>query len=54
MRLLSDVEDRRQRRSARIAYEFWSADWTPWAAIATLRGKWPSLIFDCRPDYSHG
>ncbi|MCB8882705.1 hypothetical protein ACELLULO517_20845 [Acidisoma cellulosilytica] len=42
------------RRSARIAYEFWSADWTPWPALGTLRKTWPSLVFDCRPDYAHG
>jgi hypothetical protein len=55
VRLLTTPEDdRRHRRSARIAYEFWSADWTPWPALAALRTAWPSLVFDCRPDYSHG
>jgi hypothetical protein len=54
VRLVSDMDDRRRKRSARIAYEFWSADWTPWAAIVSLRAVWPSLVFDCRPDYAHG
>lgn len=42
------------RRAARLVYEFWSADWTPWAAILALRASWPSLVFDCRPDYRRG
>ena len=25
------------------AYRFWSADWTPWRAIETLRVRWPTL-----------
>lgn len=54
VRLVSERGDRRRTRAARIAYEFWSADWTPWAAIVTLRATWPSLILACRPDYSHG
>ena len=33
VRLKTGGEDRRLRRSARVAYEFWSADWTPWAAF---------------------
>ncbi len=33
---------------------FWSADWTPWPAIRTLRADWPTLGFDVRPIYDHG
>jgi hypothetical protein len=44
-------EDRRLRRSARLEYEFWSADWTPWVAIQAVRRRWPALVFDIRPDY---
>lgn len=29
VRLRSERRDRRLRRSARLEYEFWSADWTP-------------------------
>ena len=32
-RFLDPRLDGRNRRSARIAYTFWSADWTPWAAL---------------------
>ncbi len=30
---------------------FWAADWTPWAAFATLRRAWPALRFVVRPIY---
>ncbi|MCO6417953.1 hypothetical protein JYK14_17555 [Siccirubricoccus sp. KC 17139] len=30
---------------------FWSADWTPWRAIARLRAQWPALAFAVRPLY---
>ena len=30
---------------------FWSADWTPWRALETLRLRWPTLRFDIRPSY---
>ena len=43
--------DRRLRRAARVQYEFFSADWTPWQAIRRLRQEWPTLIFDIRPCY---
>ena len=32
--------------------KFWSADWTPWRALATLRQRWPQLRFDIRPTYA--
>ena len=44
-------QDRRLHRSARVAYRFFSADWTPWMAVRTLRARWPALVFDIRPDY---
>jgi hypothetical protein len=44
-------QDRRLHRSARVAYRFFSADWTPWMAVRTLRARWSALIFDVRPDY---
>jgi hypothetical protein len=43
--------DRRLRRSGRLEYEFWSADWTPWAAIRALRRGFSTLVLDIRPDY---
>jgi hypothetical protein len=30
---------------------FWSADWTPWRALAQIAGRWPTLRFDTRPTY---
>lgn len=30
-------------------WTFWSADWTPWAALRSLQEVWPFLIFACRP-----
>ena len=30
---------------------FWSADWMPWQALATVRARWPALRFDIRPTY---
>lgn len=30
---------------------FWSADWTPWRAIARVRQDWPTLRLDVRPIY---
>ena len=49
--LRGETHDRRLPRSARLAYEFWSADWTPWAALQALRRRWPALALDIRPDY---
>ena len=30
---------------------FWSADWTPWRAMAAIAAAWPALHFDTRPNY---
>ena len=54
VRLRDDAPDRRLRRSARLRYEFWSADWTPWVAFQALRRRWPDVVFDVRPDYGDG
>jgi hypothetical protein len=43
-----------KRKTARRRLEFWSADWTPWAAFAAIREAWPALGFDIRPDYDDG
>jgi len=43
--------DRRLRRSARLVFEFWSADWTPWPGLTAIQRSWPDLVFDIRPDY---
>jgi hypothetical protein len=31
---------------------FWSADWTPWRALAALALRWPALRFDPLPSYA--
>ena len=33
------------------AVSFWSADWTPWRALAQMAARWPRLRFDARPSY---
>jgi hypothetical protein len=33
------------------AVSFWSADWTPWQALAQIAARWPTLRFDARPHY---
>jgi hypothetical protein len=33
------------------ALTFWSADWTPWRALAEIAGRWPALRFETRPMY---
>lgn len=34
-----------------FALSFWSADWTPWRALQTVRGNWPELHIEVRPIY---
>jgi hypothetical protein len=33
------------------ALTFWSADWTPWRALARIAARWPAIRFDMRPTY---
>ena len=51
VRLLQENADRWLRRSARLVYEFLSADWTPWQAIVRLRQDWPAMVFAVDPRY---
>ena len=51
VRVLEANGDGRLRRSARVVYEFLSADWTPWQAIRWLRRDWPKLVFAVDPRY---
>jgi hypothetical protein len=44
----------RRRGLTRFRLEFYSADWTPWRALVTIRARWPSLRFDIWPDYDGG
>ena len=36
---------------ATLVFRFWSADWTPWRALAASAARWPALRFDARPTY---
>jgi site-specific recombinase XerD len=51
MRMREDGADRRLRRTARVVFEFRSADWTPWQAVCRLRNDWPMLVFAIQPRY---
>jgi hypothetical protein len=51
VRVLEENGDRRLRRSARVVYDFLSADWTPWRALLRLRRDWPKLAFAVDPRY---
>jgi hypothetical protein len=51
VRLVEENGDRRLRRSARVVYEFYAADWTPWQAILRLRRDWPQLVLVVEPQY---
>ena len=42
------------REPGRLRLGFWSADWTPWPALARLRRDWPALRFELRPLYDAG
>jgi hypothetical protein len=53
VRVVSSKTTNRGKR-AELGLEFWSADWTPWAAIATLRRDWPEQKFTIQPNYSDG
>lgn len=34
-----------------VRMTFWSADWTPWRALARLAEQWPALRFTVQPHY---
>ena len=38
--------------SVSFACDFWSADWTPWPAIAALRLRFPTLSIGVSPHYA--
>lgn len=37
--------------TARLRLSFWSADWTPWRALAVVTTQWPALHFAVTPTY---
>jgi hypothetical protein len=44
----------RHVRRTQAGCEFWSADWTPWRAIQTIRLAWPELRIDIVPSLAGG
>jgi hypothetical protein len=54
VQLLPDKPRGAKRKTVRRKLEFFSADWTPWAALAAIREAWRALGFDVRPDYDDG
>jgi hypothetical protein len=34
-----------------VSISFWSADWTPWLALATVQSRFPGLCFEVQPRY---
>ncbi len=52
--IIPKKSERRGRKTTQIKMEFWSADWTPWAALATIRQNWPAIRFDVRVVYDDG
>ncbi|WP_424140630.1 hypothetical protein [Roseomonas chloroacetimidivorans] len=51
---LPSTLDGRRKRMGQMRVGFWSADWSPWGALARLRRAWPDLSLDLRPDYAPG
>jgi hypothetical protein len=47
------ARDARERAPGEAVWvlTFWSADWTPWRALAQLAANWPTLRFTARPTY---
>jgi hypothetical protein len=47
------IEPARERAPGEAVWvlTFWSADWTPWRALAQLAASWPTLRFTARPTY---
>jgi hypothetical protein len=45
------VRGRRKPGEAVFAVSFWSADWTPWRALARITADWPALRFEMRPKH---
>jgi hypothetical protein len=47
----ADLQRRTAPGEAVWVLTFWSADWTPWRALAQLAAGWPTLRFVVRPTY---
>lgn len=38
-------ETEAQSEKGELRYRFWSADWTPWRALASIKSRWPEIMF---------
>ncbi|MDA8253131.1 MAG: hypothetical protein M0Z28_28730 [Rhodospirillales bacterium] len=47
----TDDQDRLPPGEAAFRIKFWSADWTPWRALAQIATRWTTLRFEVRPSY---
>ena len=56
LRRVAPAPDRDEAAPAEtvLRISFWSADWTPWRALAVLRGRFAELRFDVQPHYERG
>ena len=43
--MANDRQASRPEGHGELNYRFWSADWTPWRALAAMRSRWPSIRF---------
>jgi hypothetical protein len=51
---LPSTLDGRKKRMGQLRVGFWSANWSPWQALARLRRAWPDLSLELQPDYAPG
>ncbi len=53
LRRVALAPDRDETAPAETVFRvsFWSADWTPWRALAAIRTRFPGLRFDVQPQY---
>jgi hypothetical protein len=47
----AQVRRRQPGEEPRLEISFWSADWTPWQALAQAAARWPDLRFVTQPSY---
>ncbi|CAI9122281.1 hypothetical protein [Brytella acorum] len=52
LRQVEEMMGRPNETRTRWSITFWSADWTPWAALQTVATLWPDLTFFIRPLYN--
>jgi len=48
---VEEISGHPKRSFTHWSVSFWSADWTPWAALQAIAVQWPDLSFSIRPLY---